>query len=170
MATGDLKGKIYFGDPYKTMALSNPVAEKLREAFKIFWRQGYHPLFGKNVCYGTPAEILEYSIFHVHIDVGDYDENDKSACKAAWDAWKNTGGKPKHKRPTSNSFLSYAVNEDRDAYVMHIFYAEAHKCSYLSEFTEFAINESQHFYKQTKTKPMHIDEHDSLFNKKHIEK
>ncbi|HII0384163.1 TPA: hypothetical protein ACYX9G_005320, partial [Klebsiella pneumoniae] len=103
-----------------------------------------------------------------HVDVGDYTSEESSTDilgkKSSWDMWKKIASVKVKYTPTSNSFLVYSVNHNRDALVMFFIDADAHKVSEQEEFKEAAIEISYKFFEGTKTQPMPLDE--DLFSEK----
>ncbi|WP_395490891.1 hypothetical protein ACG1VR_10550 [Cedecea davisae] len=162
------KGRVFHTKNFSTLCNSDPELQKIADAFAQFWKNGYHPDFGKNAAFARPAEILNLHVRHSHVDTKNYtpEESDKNirGKESAWDAWRNIGSVAVRYAPTSDSFLIYSVNEKRDALVMFFVDENAHSSSEKKELTESMISISYKFFEQTKTKEMPLDE--DLFSDK----
>jgi len=161
------KGKVYATKKFADECAISPELQSLKEAFKQFWTTGRHPDFGKDVAYGRPAEIRSLHIRHTHIDNGDYvdedSEKNKSAKESFWILWKQKTEQAKVV-PTSNSYLVYAVNHQRDAALLSYLSDDAHETSELSEYTEDLIRMAYSFYSNSKSTAMPLEE--DLFSDK----
>lgn len=157
----EFKGLIYFSTSYRILEQNNPAALYFHEAFKSFWRNGFHPSIGKYIPFSRPTEILSLSLCHAHVDAGAYSGRSKTSTKECWDSWATGIG---WIRPTSDSFISYAVNSNRDVYVISYLDDKAHDLSERAEFTDHAISEAYKFYAKTKTTPLPLDQHHTLFD------
>ncbi len=165
------RGRVLHTQNFSALCASDPELKKIADAFKQFWKTGYHPDMGKDAAFARPKEILKFNIRHTHSDLKDYvpedSDKDHSGKKSSWDAWKNIASVKVKYTPTSDSFLVYSVNHNRDALVMFFLDDDAHSKSEKDEFTESAISISYAFFEQTKTKAMPLSE--DLFDKKWIE-
>lgn len=162
------KGRVLHTGKFSTLCTSDTEVKKIADAFKQYWLDGYHPDIGKNAAFARPKEILNLNVRHAHCDNKDYTpENNKkdiNGKKSTWDAWKNIGSVKVTRVPTSDSFLIYSVNHNRDALVMFFISTDAHSATEVEDFTESAISISYEFFSQTKTSAMPLDE--DLFSEK----
>lgn len=162
------KGRVLHTQNFSALCVSEPKIKEVAEAFKQFWKNGYHPEIGKDAAFARPTEILNLNVRHSHVDNQDYipedSKNDHSGKKSSWDAWKNIASVKVKYTPTSDSFLVYSVNNNRDALLMFFVDTDAHSESEKEEFTEAAINISYSFFEKTKSQPMPLDE--DLFSTK----
>lgn len=162
------KGRVLLTQNFLALCASEPKVKEISDAFKQFWKNGYHPDIGKDAAFSRPAEILKLNVRHSHVDAQDYipeeSKNDHSGKKSSWDAWKNIASVKVKYTPTSDSFLVYSVNDNRDALLMFFVDTDAHSESEKEEFTEAAISVSYSFFEQTKSQPMPLDE--DLFSTK----
>lgn len=162
------KGRVLHTQNFSALCASDPELQKIAEAFTKFWKTGYHPGLGKDAAFARPTEMLSLNVRHTHADTKDYipedSDKDHSGKKSAWDAWKNIASVKVKYTPTSDSFLVYSVNHNRDALVMFFVDSDAHSKTEKDEFKEAAIAISYTFFEKTKTKPMSLEE--DLFDKK----
>lgn len=162
------KGRVLHTQKFSAFCSSDPKIQEVADAFKEFWKTGYHPDMGKDAAFSRPAEILDLNVRHTHTDLKDYvpedSDKDHSGKKSSWDAWKNIASVKVKYTPTSNSFLVYSVNHNRDALVMFFIDSDAHSLTEKEEFKESAIRISYDFFEKTKTQPMPLDE--DLFDEK----
>ncbi|EPF6608289.1 hypothetical protein RFG51_000816 [Klebsiella aerogenes] len=162
------KGRVLHTMKFSALCLSDAKVKEVADAFKEYWFTGYHPDIGKDAAFARPKEILDLHVRHSHVDVGDYTSEESSTDilgkKSSWDMWKKIASVKVKYTPTSNSFLVYSVNHNRDALVMFFIDADAHKVSEQEEFKEAAIEISYKFFEGTKTQPMPLDE--DLFSDK----
>ncbi|WP_337083677.1 hypothetical protein [Citrobacter freundii] len=156
------KGRVLHTQNFSALCASDPELKKIAEAFKQFWKKGYHPDMGKDAAFARPKEILNLNVRHTHSDIKDYvsedSDKDHSGKKSSWDAWKNIASVKVKYTPTSDSFLVYSVNHNRDALVMFFVDSDAHNITEKDEFKEAAIEISYAFFEQTKTQPMPLEE------------
>lgn len=162
------KGRVFHTGKFSALCTSDTEVQKIADAFKQYWQDGYHPDIGKNAAFARPKEILNLNVRHAHCDNKDYtpenSNEDINGKKSSWDAWKNIGSVKLTRVPTSDSFLVYSVNHNRDALVMFFISTDAHSATEVEDFTESAITISYEFFKQTKTNAMPLDE--DLFSAK----
>lgn len=156
------KGRVLHTQTFSALCASDPEVKKVADAFTCYWKTGFHPDLGRDLPLARPKEILNLNVRHTHIDTQDYipenSDTKKSGKKSSWDAWKSIASIKVKSTPTSDSFLVYSVNHNRDALVMFFFDTDAHDETEKSEFTEAAISISYAFFEKTKTKPMPLDE------------
>ncbi|RRZ89787.1 type II toxin-antitoxin system YafO family toxin [Erwinia sp. 198] len=67
-----LKGSVYLDRLYKEkmeaeQAKGSTELFDFKEAFKIYWKTGFHPSFGKDTPFRSPSTILTTSIRHSHL-------------------------------------------------------------------------------------------------------
>lgn len=162
------KGRVLHTRNFSALCASDPELDKIAKAFTQFWKTGYHPDMGKDAAFSRPTEILNLNVRHTHTDLKDYvpEDSDKnhSGKKSSWDDWKNIASVKVRYTPTSDSFLVYSVNHNRDAFVMFFVDADAHNETEKEEFKEAAITLSYVFFEQSKTQPMPLGE--DLFDEK----
>lgn len=162
------RGRILHTQVFSALCASDPKVKEIADAFKQFWKEGFHPDLGKDAAFARPKEILSLNVRHAHVDTKNYvpEESDKdhSGKKSSWDAWKSIASVKVKYTPTSDSFLVYSVNHNRDALLMFFIDADAHNESEKEEFKESAIKISYAFFDQTKTIAMPLDE--DLFSNK----
>lgn len=162
------KGRVLHTQNFSALCASDPKVKEVADAFKEFWKNGYHPDIGKDAAFARPKEVLDLHVRHSHVDTQNYvPENsvtDVRGKKSAWDNWKNIASVKVKYSPTSDSFLIYSVNHCRDALVMFFIDTDAHDETERLAFAESVIEISYSFFDQTKTTPMPLDE--DLFSDK----
>ncbi|MDX6917483.1 hypothetical protein R9X49_20450 [Pectobacterium carotovorum] len=162
------KGRVLHTQKFSALCASDPKLKGVADAFKDFWKNGYHPDIGKDAAFARPTEILSLHVRHSHVDTGAYtpedSKTDVSGKKSAWDNWKDIAAVDVRYTPTSNSFLVYSVNKNRDALLMFFLDSDAHNASEQTAFTEAAISISYDFFDKTKSDAMPLDE--DLFSDK----
>lgn len=162
VVTYKYKGRVLHTQNFSTLYSSDPKIKEVADAFSQFWKNGYHPDLGKDAAFARPDEMLKLNVRHAHYDLKDYipesSKKDHSGKKSSWDAWKNIASVNVKYIPTSDSFLVYSVNHNRDALVMFFIDDDAHSETEQAEFKEAAISVSYSFFDQTKTQPMPLDE------------
>lgn len=52
------KGRVLHTQNFSALCASDPELKKIAEAFKQFWKKGYHPDMGKDAAFARPKEIL----------------------------------------------------------------------------------------------------------------
>ncbi|MDB9567854.1 hypothetical protein OW293_014765 [Providencia rettgeri] len=156
--------KIYCGIVYRTKNFAaqcreNPEGEYLYQAFREYWDCGFSPSIGKDVLFARPDEAMKLHIRHAHTDSGDYEPEDSdkhhSAKESTWLKWRNGFI---FRVPTSNSYLIYAVNENRDALVMDYIDRDAHSVTESAQYMDQYIEITYSFLAFTKCKEMPYDE------------
>ncbi|MDX6911742.1 hypothetical protein SJZ84_12995 [Hafnia paralvei] len=156
------KGRVLHTQVFSALCTSDPKIKEVADAFSEFWKNGYHPDLGKHAAFARPSEILNLNVRHSHVDTQDYTPEESSTDirgkKSAWDEWKNIASVMVKYTPTSDSFLVYSVNHNRDALLMFFIDNDAHKETEKQEFTEAAISISYNFFDKTNTNPMPLDE------------
>ncbi|QPT15238.1 type II toxin-antitoxin system YafO family toxin [Serratia rubidaea] len=168
--TYTFKGRVFHDVAFSEFCKSDPELQKVADAFKSYWLNGYHPDIGKSIAFSRPKEVLDLCVMHSHVDTKDYTPEESkshiSGKKSSWDAWKRIGSVSvkMHRPPTSDSFIVYSVNNNRDALVIFFLDADAHSMTESSELMESAIKTSYRFFEQTKSQAMPLDE--DLFSDK----
>lgn len=168
--TYTFKGKIFHTKNFTKQCVNDVALKSVADAFKEFWLNGYHPDFGKHAAFARPEELLNLHVRHSHVDAQDYTPEDSfvdvKGKKSVWDKWKNiySSSFTCQHVPTSNSFLVYAVNNRRDAFVMAFIYSDAHSETETAEMKEFFTSVSYEVYQKSQTYPMSLDE--DLFSEK----
>lgn len=151
-------GIVYRSGKFSDKCKIYPEAEALYQAFKDHWLKGYSPSFGKDVLFARPDEALMLHIRHSHVDSGKYEPEDSkekhSAKETYWKKWR-TGFM--YGVPTSDSWLIYAVNENRDALVMDYIH-NAHKATQSTQYMDQYIEITYSFLSFTKCSQMPCDE------------
>ncbi|EJG2923586.1 type II toxin-antitoxin system YafO family toxin [Escherichia coli] len=162
------KGRVLHTHNFSALCASDLELKKVSDAFTQYWKTGYHPSLGKDAAFARPTEMLKLNVRHTHVDNQDYipEDSDKkhTGKKSSWDAWKNIASVQVKCIPTSDCFLVYSVNHNRDALVMFFVDADAHNITEQEEFKEAAITISYQFFEKTKTEPMPLEE--DLFSDK----
>lgn len=170
-STLTFKGRVYLSPEYNALMkedLSLPEPDTtlydLKEAFKHYWLNGYHPSLGKDAAYARPAEILKLSVRHTHVDQGVYKEGDTfSNTEDCWNLWKQGTGKT---RPSSDACLIYVVNDNRDALITAFLDDGAHSTTESSAYMDKIIERAYWFFDITKSAAMPLEEHSDLFDDK----
>lgn len=162
------KGRVLHTQNFSALCASDPKVQEVADAFKEFWKNGYHPDIGKDAVFARPREVLDLHVRHSHIDTKNYvPENnvtDVRGKKSVWDNWKNIASVKVKYSPTSDSFLVYSVNHCRDALVMFFIDNDAHDETERLAFAESVISISYSFFDQTNTTAMPLSE--DLFSDK----
>ncbi|WP_433647472.1 hypothetical protein [Kosakonia pseudosacchari] len=166
--TVTFKGRVLHTQTFSALCASDAKAQEVADAFKQYWKNGYHPDLGKDIPFARPKEILNLHVRHTHVDTGNYvpedSQKDKNGKKSAWDKWKKIGSVKFTYSPTSNSYLVYSVNNNRDALLMFFVDKDAHSLSELDAFTDKAISITYAFFESTESGAMPLDE--DLFSDK----
>ncbi|MBC6385844.1 type II toxin-antitoxin system YafO family toxin [Proteus mirabilis] len=151
-------GIVYRTKKFADACLKNPEGEQLYNAFKDHWLKGYSPFFGKDILFARPDEALTLHIRHSHADSGQYEPEDSnkqhSAKESCWKKWKDGYV---YRVPTSDSWLIYAVNENRDAMVMDYIH-KAHEVTQCIQYMDQYIEITYSFLSYTKCNQMPYDE------------
>lgn len=83
-------------------------------AFVEFWKNGFHPLIGKGGVMTYPDIYSEQAIGRVHIEPPVKLDDPYSATADCWRRWAS-GDETLLVFPTSNKFLMFCVDANRDA-------------------------------------------------------
>ncbi|EJD6081613.1 type II toxin-antitoxin system YafO family toxin [Providencia rettgeri] len=152
-------GLVYRSVKFSKKCANEPEAENLYQAFKEHWLMGYSPFIGKDALFARPDEALNLHVRHGHADSKMYEpENSKekhTAKESCWKKWQSGYG---YKIPTSNSWLIYAVNENRDAMVMDYIH-NAHDVTKSMQYMDQYIEITYRFLEFTKCNQMSYIEH-----------
>ncbi|MCC7687314.1 type II toxin-antitoxin system YafO family toxin [Serratia marcescens] len=156
MFLNDYNGKIFPTGEFKT----DDFLITLKEAFKCHWRNGHHPDLGKDTLFDRPEEVLGFHLRKVHVNLGQYASYSYSCTEECWDEWSygpiDERGHFRQK-PTSNAYLIYAVNENRDAALLAYWSPPAHTKANESRWMDSIINFTRTFHDKTLTAPMRRD-------------
>ncbi|MEA1624736.1 hypothetical protein RPN16_24595 [Salmonella enterica] len=156
---------LYCGSVFRTrkfldVCSKDPECERLYQAFQDHWLKGYSPSFGKDILFCRPNEVLKLHLRHSHADSGMYEpENSKEKSSAKASCWEQWQEKKYYavRVPTSDSWLIYTVNENRDALVMDYIH-KAHTVTESTQYMNQYIDITYSFLTFTKCNQMPYDE------------
>ncbi|WP_380183351.1 type II toxin-antitoxin system YafO family toxin [Kalamiella sp. sgz302252] len=159
-----LQGSVYLDRLYKEkmvaeQATGSSELYEFKKAFKIYWKTGFHPSFGKDTPFRSPSGILTTSIRHAHLLPEIFtDAYGPAGTKLVW-----TTRTKRTQKAVSDIYLVYAVNVNRDACLLAILH-NAHKTVKSDSFMEKLMVRADFFYEKTGAKPMPLTEHCNLWN------
>ncbi|END4894365.1 type II toxin-antitoxin system YafO family toxin [Salmonella enterica] len=153
MLSNEYSGKVIPTGLFKT----DDFLISLKDAFKCHWREGHHPDLGKDTLFERPDEALGFHLRKVHVNIGQYANYSFSCTQQCWNEWSD--GLVDHNgsyraKPTSNSYLIYAVNVHRDAALLAYWDPPAHTKANEAVWMDSVLNFSKLFYEKTNTEPM----------------
>lgn len=156
MLLSEYSGKVIPTGDFKT----DDFLISLKDAFKCHWKDGHHPSLGKDTLFERPDEVLGFHLRKVHVNIGQYANYSYSCKERCWLEWSrglvddNGDFRP---RPTSNAYLIYAVNENRDAALLAYWDPPAHTKANEARWMEYVINFTKLFHEKTQTLPLPRD-------------
>lgn len=162
-----LKGRVYVSDNYQeqieieTRQGMSELQHFLHD-FKIYWAKGYHLSFGKDTQFARPFNplpgIIASSIRKAHVRPAVCPtQQGTSRTQSAWDFIG------KRSRATSNIYMVYAVNQNRDAYVMALIH-RAHEVTLSDNFMHGLMETADYWYEELEVKPMLVEDHADLWS------
>ncbi|MBH2979445.1 type II toxin-antitoxin system YafO family toxin [Serratia marcescens] len=156
MFLNEYNGRIFPTGEFKT----DDFLITLKEAFKCHWRNGHHPDLGKDTLFDRPEEVLGFHLRKVHVNLGQYASYSYSCTEECWDEWSFGAIDERgafRAKPTSNAYLIYAVNENRDAALLAYWDPPAHTKANEPVWMESVLNFTRLFHKKTCIAPMSRD-------------
>lgn len=152
------RGIVYRSKKFADKCSEDSDAEDLFQAFREHWLMGYSPYIGKDALFARPTEIKGLHVRHGHADSKNYEpENSTEKHTAKESCWKKWQDGYCYRVPSSDSWLIYSVNENRDALVMDYIH-DAHKVTERTEYMDQYIEITYRFLAFSKCKEMPFDE------------
>lgn len=144
-----------------------PEISTYTQAFKEYWANGFHPMIGKDGILPVPQVYALNAIGRVHLEPPVKKDYPASATEKAWKDWRCSMDVAL--LPTSNKFLMYCVDDQRDACLLGYLDGDekdSHEVIKSWSFRNSIKAMSDEFYKYRGSAPMPISEHDLLFSEK----
>lgn len=166
--TAYFKGKVIKHPAYVQLEKEFSDLTNYTKGFKNYWLNGYDPLIGKDGILPVPEIYCDNAIGRAHVNVIGKESKSYSSTKAAWDNW-STPGSFSAVIPTSNTFLIYCVDENRDACLLaYLFYnnIDSHKQLTCNTFRSNIKARAKEFYTARDSDPLPVNEHSDLFKEK----
>lgn len=158
----------YQGTVYKHPAYI-PIENKTYTAeFKIYWLNGFSPLIGKDGILPVPDIYSDHAIGRAHVEPQIKTNHSQSSTDIAWVMWESG---ELDIPPTSNSFLIYCVDENRNACLLAYLDHDkenSHEMLNSPLFRRNIRDRANEFFKRQKANPMPKEDHDSLFGDKWV--
>lgn len=163
-----LKGDVYVSENYEYLmeqdiSQGKTELETALNDFKIYWPgPGFHLSFGKDNQFTRPYSpapgILSCSIRKVHVrPVVFTPVHGWNGTRAAWDLQKIP------RKATSNTYLIYAVNSNRDALVMALL-KNAHYATQSNDLMQGFMETADNWYADMGIKLLPVAGHDSVWS------
>ncbi|EQB2483865.1 type II toxin-antitoxin system YafO family toxin [Klebsiella pneumoniae] len=157
MVQSEYLGSVYYEKEFKKESL-----RCIKDSFIYHWRYGHHPDFGKDSLFHKPPCVYPIHLRKVHVNIGLYtNAYGISGTEECWSDWAtgrfNANGYEK-KIPTSDSYLIYAVCENRNAGLLDFWFPPAHKNAEFESSVQDMVELADAFYEKISGKPMGRDQ------------
>lgn len=141
-------GKVFQSGPYQKLQGSFPQLIDYTDAFKKYWAEGFHPYIGKDIAtsYPNPPEghrhvHLQPPVFPAREEIRHCVHLSYTDSEVCWAKWGRQQPNPavdanSHDIPTSDLGLFYAVDSDRNAYLLHYQQNDLHAFMNSAECTD----------------------------------
>lgn len=155
-------GQEYQGEVYLSVAMQKvlpdfPELAKIIEEFKVHWRTGHHPNFGKDAILHDPAAIRKSAVRHVHLIPNPLTPTDAKH-------WLKGFFRADHaRRPSSDSWLAYCVTDKRDCCVLAYLKDNAHTQARQGVIIGRLIDSAEDFFKAMEAFPLPEGDHSDIF-------
>ncbi len=165
------QGRVILHPDYRSINTVYPEVKTYTAAFKQYWQYGFHPLIGKDGVLPVPEIYSGSAIGRAHVEPLVKDTKSYSSSEECWMAWRTpliVDVDPVV--PTSNTFLMYCVNSQRDACLIGYIDGgdrSAHDLiNQVSYRTEMKRRADEFYSLVPRTEPMPVEEHEHLFSEK----
>lgn len=156
--TTPYQGEVYLSPSLDIEKQKDARVAQIIEAFKVFWRTGYHADLGKDVPFHRPKSMIQSAIRHVHL------RPLSSIPDAKW--LKSFQRLASYRRPPSDRWLTYCVTEHRNCMLISYVDEKAHALANdMSTLSELALA-AEWFFKEMGEFPLSESEHTDLFEDK----
>ena len=160
------QGRVFKHPDYvKYLEQAFPEVAFYTEAFKIFWKEGFHPAIGKGGVMKFPSLYTDQAIGRFHVEPTSKPLSPYSSTAECWLRWSQQD-EDMFVFPTSNKFLIFCVDENRDACLLGYLDGDdrdAHEVIKDQNYRKNMRTRADSFFRSRGTDPMEESLHDSLF-------
>lgn len=160
------QGKVTKHPAYVKLEAENPDIKQYTSEFKRYWLLGFSPLIGKDGILPVPDIYSSNAIGRAHVEPPVKTDETYSSTADAWELW---GVGTSDVVPTSNSFLVYCVNDNRECCLLAFLddkNGNSHEILKDPSFRKNMRLRSEEYFKEYGVFPMQKDEHDHVFDEK----
>lgn len=152
------QGEVFLSEAIQKVLPDFPELQNIIAEFKVYWRTGHHPNFGKDAILHDPAAIRQSAVRHIHLIPSPLGPKDARNWLRGFFRIDH------HRRPTSDSWLAYCVTESRDCCVLAFLKENAHTQSRKAFIVGLLIDTAEDFFASKEAQPLAEEEQGTIFD------